>query len=140
MSAEEVAAARICPPNDMGRTANDFACLKFTGGQSGTETTHAANEVPAEFCGRWVDLIAVGGDVHFAFSESSSAEVDRAVAATAAGASSKVGGIVLSGTRYPVQIPNRRGTPDNSTGDGKIYFVRESSAVGTVVYMIKSGY
>lgn len=140
MSAEEVKAARICPPNDIGRTANDFGCLKFSGGVLATETTHKADEVPEFLCGQWVDLVAIGGDVHFAFSKNANAEVDRAVAATAAGASDKVGGVVFAGTRLPVQIPERGGTPGNSAGDGKVYFVRESSALGTVCLMCKSGY
>ncbi len=108
--------------------ANDFAVRKFSGGVFGTETTHSANVVPDEFKGKYLTALAVGGNCHFGFSTNSSAEVDRAVAATAAGASLKVGGVL------PVNVKEDIWCPDSPAGT-PMYFVRESDAVGTIVYL-----
>ena len=133
MSAEEVKAAIVRAPFDYAGVANDFGARKFTGGVAATETTHKADAVPRDWQGQWVELYAVGGSVHYAFSLDASAEVDRAVAATAAGASVKVGGVVPSGEVRHVKIPKPTGDLPNTTPD--VYFVRESDTVGTIVYM-----
>jgi hypothetical protein len=94
---EEQRAARLRGAHDIGRTANDFGGLKFA-----STTTHGVNPLPADWSGRWVIMRATGGDVHFAFSASASAEIDRAAAAAAAGSTTqgtkaKVGDIVPDG-------------------------------------------
>lgn len=125
MNSELNRALMVSPPSDIGRTANDFGVLKFT-----AETTHAANAIPDSFKGKWVRLRAIGGIVHFGFSENSAAEIDRAVVATAAGASAKVGGILANGAGsyedFKIQDPGTNTT---------IYFVRESDTASTIVYM-----
>jgi hypothetical protein len=116
---------QLRPPLDAG--SNEFGVLKFTGGVAATETTHKADALPASLSGQFIEIRAVGGDVHFGFSTSASAEIDSTVSATAAGASAKVGGVVLDGTREFYQLPQ--------FGTDTWYFVRESSAVGTVAYI-----
>lgn len=109
--------------------ANDFGLIKWTGGVAATETTHSTNAMPLTFNGREVGLVATGGVCHFAFSPNSDAEVDRGVSATAAGASAKVG------TPLPdsLSVMTRARVPWNN--GQPVYFVRESSATGTIVYM-----
>lgn len=134
MSAEEVKAARVRPPYDYAAAANNFGALKFSGGVLATETSHAANAVPRDWQGQWVEIYVSGGNLHYAFSRSSTAEVDRAVAATAAGASVKVGGVIPNGEARHVLVP--AATPTGPTDpNAEIYFVRESDALSTVVYM-----
>lgn len=134
MSAEELKAAIVRPPFDYAGVANNFGMLKFSGGVLATETSHAANAVPREWQGKWVEIYVTGGNLHYAFSASSTAEVDRSVAATAAGASVKVGRVIPNGESRHVYIPPYRSAEPDAT-DGDVYFVRESDAVGTVVYM-----
>jgi|SRR6185295_8909775 len=110
--------------------ANDFGVLKFTGGVAATETTHSANVIPAHWAGREVGLICTGGVCYFAFSLNSTAEVDRAVSATAAGAAGKVG-VPLPNS---LSIETRARVPDAPAGQ-QVYFVRESDATSTIVYM-----
>jgi hypothetical protein len=117
-------AANVKPPYDVDSDDN-FRVAKFTAG-----TTHAANAVPHEFCGKYVTLYATGGDVHFGFSPNSSAEIDRAATETAAGETSQVGGVLPNGLMYQRQYR----VPSRAPG-GEIYFVRESTAASTVVYM-----
>jgi hypothetical protein len=95
--------------------------MKFT-----ADTTHKANAVPAAWAGRYVKITSVGGILHYGFSETSSAEIDRAVAATDAGASAKVGGYIADGGSDSRRIPRR------STLGATVYFCRESSAASTV--------
>jgi hypothetical protein len=98
-----------------------------------TETTHSVDALPAGWAGREVGLVCTGGVCHVAFSTSSTAEVDRAVSATAAGANAKVG-LPLPDS---AAIETRLRLPDT---DGKtLYFVRESSATATIVYMRRLG-
>jgi len=116
-------------PLDVGN--NDFNVRKFSGGTSGTETTHHADAVPENFKGKYVTLYATGGNVWFGFSTSASAEIDRTVAATNAGASAKVGAYL------PSQYLLDWVVPDSPPGV-PMYFVRESDAVGAVVNMTLS--
>lgn len=112
MSAEETKAALVRPPFDLG--SNEFGVLKFTAG-----TTHGANLIPLAWHGKWVKITVVGGVLHYGFSNSSSAEIDSSVSATAAGASAKVGGYLADGGSVHVRIP---GTSE------RLYFCREASA------------
>lgn len=137
MSTEEVKAARVRAPYDYAAVANNFGVLKFTGGTSGTETSHVANAIPDDWRGQWVEIYVTGGDMHYAFSATSSAEVDRAVTATEAGASVKVGAVIPNGASVHVQIPNYG---DRNAADGVTYFVRESTALGAVAYMRLAGF
>jgi hypothetical protein len=109
--------------------ATDYGVIKWTGGVAATETTHSANAMPQHWQGREVGLTATGGVCHVAFSQDPTAEVDRAVSATAAGASLKVGLPVPDS----LSVMTRIRVP--SAGNNTIYFVRESSATGTIVYM-----
>ena len=124
MSAEEVKAARIRAPNDYGRTANDFGGLLFD-----CTTTHQAHALPAAWKGKWIILHNRGSvAVHFAFSASSTAEVDPAVAATAAGASAKVAATLEPGEKQHRQLPK---FGDNDTA----YFVRECGSTTTTIHI-----
>lgn len=129
MSTEQHKAAVVRAPNDIGRTANDFGVLKFT-----ATTTHAANALPDAWAGQWVRIYVItGGDLHFAFSTSSSAEVDRSVSATAAGASAKVGDFLEGASETHVRLPNID-VPGET-----LYFVRESTAAVDVYMRLASG-
>lgn len=113
--------SNVQAPLDAG--SNDFGVRKFT-----AETSHAANAIPNSWSGKYVRALAVGGNVHFGFSISGSAEVDRAVTATAAGASAKVGDVLSNGIAEQFRIPR--------FGPGvTMYFVRESDTASTVVYL-----
>jgi hypothetical protein len=126
--AEELAAkgALVRAANDVGRTANDFGVLKFD-----CDTTHGANALPAAWSGRWVIMRATGGDVHFAFSKSSSAEISTAVASSAAGASDKVGDVVPDGLGYETHRKLPTWNPLTET----MYFAREATVNNTILYM-----
>ena len=117
-------AANVKPPFDKDSDDN-FRVAKFTAG-----TTHAANAVPTEFCGKYVTLYATGGNVHFGFSPNSSAEIDSGATATAAGETNQVGGVLPNGLMYQRQVR----VPSAAPG-GSMYFVRESTAASTTVYM-----
>jgi hypothetical protein len=110
-------------------TDDDFGVILFAGGVSGTETTHRADELPAHWQGREVGLVCSGGVCYVAFSKRAGAEVDRAVAATNAGATAKSG----------LPLPNSMGVETRlrlpKVGGEKLYFVRESDTVGTKVWM-----
>jgi len=43
-------------------TANDFGVRKFSGGTLADTTIHSADEIPHVWCGRYVTLLAVGGN------------------------------------------------------------------------------
>jgi hypothetical protein len=118
-----MAAADVRAPFDVG--SNEFGVRKID-----SDTTHKACELPAAWSGSYVDLYCSGGTVHFGFSTSASAEVDLAVAATDAGASAKVGGVLLDGlgNRVPKCLPVIR--PDQ-----KLYLIHESTADNTVLYI-----
>ena len=91
-------------------------------------TSHQAHAVPKEWKGKYVDVrvITSGGQLWFGFSKSSTAEVDRSVAATAAGASTKVGRYISDGDGpRPFLLPDAR-------GDETVYFVREAASTVTV--------
>lgn len=137
MSAEEVKAARVRAPFDYAGVANNFGVLKFTGGDIADTQNHQADAVPDDWRGQWVEITVIGGDMHYAFSTSATAEVDRAVAASEAGASVKVGDPILAGTSKHVQIP-RPG--DRDAAESTVYFVRESSTTGVVAYMRLSSF
>ncbi len=130
MSAEDTKNLRANAPFDRD-AANEFGVYKFTGGVAATETTHSANAIPSSWCGRQVGMMATGGVCHVGFStRASGQEIDRAVAATAAGATAKVGLPLPDSLSVvtPMRIPDKE--PSET-----MYFVRESSATGTIVYM-----
>lgn len=112
----------IQAPYDIA-TANDFNVRLFTAG-----TTHLANALPKSWHGKYIEISADGGVVDWAVSQHSDAEVDRSVAATAAGASAKVGGRLPDGLEFAVQ----RKLPDAPSAT-TLYFVRESDTADTVV-------
>lgn len=137
MSSISTKSERIRPPYDYGAVANDFGVLKFTAGDVADTTNHQVDQLPDAWMGQYVEIYVTGGDMHYAFSASSTAEVDRAVAATEAGASVKVGAVVPNGAVRYVQIPV---TKMSGTSDGHVYFSRESTANPTVCYMRLAGF
>lgn len=108
--------------------ADDFGVLKYTGGVAATETDSVATPLPAHWANRELGLLATGGTVHVAFSKLSTAEVDRAVAATANGVSAKVGLPIAAGVEKRIRVPKI--APGET-----LYFVRESDAVGATVHI-----
>lgn len=115
-------------PTDLG--SDDFQVRKFS-----STTTHSANAVPAGWAGKWVTIAVQGGTagtdvLHYGFSTSSTAEIDRSVAATAAGASAKVGDVIPTGQKEDVLLPF---TSTQQT----LYFVRESTATLDVYVGLK---
>ncbi len=129
-TAIQAKAIKIRFPRDTGRTDNDFGVRKYD-----VTTSHSATVLPTEFAGRQVVMlfIATSGDTcHFAFSVRSAAEVSTATAATAAGATAKVG--------WPLQhgIEVHRTAPDwNKQQSG--YLVIEGSAAGTLYLALADG-
>jgi len=117
-------AANVKAPCDKGNVANDFNVKLYD-----CDLTHKATAVPHKFTGKYVRIFVAGGDLHYAFSESSSAEVDRAVAGSDAGAFDKVGDIIKDGTYDHVRVP---GVKDESV---TLYFVREATADNTTARM-----
>lgn len=117
-------ASNVKAPFDKGNAANDFNVRLYD-----CDTTHKVTAVPYSFTGKYVRIFVAGGDLHYAFSESSSAEVDRAVAGTDAGASDKVGDIIKDGTSDHVRLPSVK---DESV---TLYFVREASVDNTTARM-----
>lgn len=128
---------RIRPPFDYAAITNNFGVLKFSGGVLATETSHVVNVLPDDWMGQYLEIYVTGGDMHYAFSMSSTAEVDRAVSATEAGASVKVGGVIPNGATRYVQVPVIK---MDGTTDGHVYFSRESSATGTIAYVRLAGF
>lgn len=123
-----MAAATRKPPYGPAQD-NEFNVRKFTGGDIADTQNHQTDElVEYRWSGKYVSMLAVGGNCHFAMTRFATAEVDRAVAATEAGATTKVGGIALNGVVTDVELPHFNVTD-------KLYFVRESDAAGVVVYM-----
>lgn len=117
-------AADVRAPFDVHKP-NDFQVIKFASG-----TTHAAAALPKSWEGRFVTVYATG-DVHFAFSSHADAEVDSTVAASADGASDKVGGLITT-------IPRSMRVPASGRGN-RTYFVRESAATQVVFMELSSG-
>lgn len=140
MTADLNKAAKVRAPHDCGQTANDFSVKVFT-----APTTHAADAVPNLWQGQWAELHVVGGTagtdyVDYAFSLSSSAEVDIAVAASAAGASDKAGARIPTGEKVMVLIPKHKTPGAGPVTEGDIYFVREGSAASmSVRFRLSSG-
>lgn len=127
---EEQRAARLRAAHDLGRTANDFGGLKFA-----STTTHGVNPLPTDWSGRWVIMRATGGDVHFGYSTSASAEIDRVAAAAAAGSTTqgtklKVGDIIPDG----LSAETHRQLPYWEPGE-TVYFCHEATAA-TTVYIV----
>ena len=136
-SAELNKAAMILPPFDYAGVADNFGVLKFTAGTAADTTAHQANAIPKDWYGKWVEIYVTGGiastdAMHYAFSLLSTAEVDTTTAATAAGASDKVGAVIPTGEVRHVRVPLPL---DPETTDGQVYFVRESTATNMVTYV-----
>lgn len=114
-------AVSIRAPNDVGTTINENGCLFFT-----VPTAHIANALPAAWRGRRYVIIQhiSGPEFPFAFSKNPTAEIDPAVAATAAGVSAKVGMTCRVGGDLHVELPDW-GTAET------MYFVREATAAAT---------
>jgi hypothetical protein len=129
MSAALVQGTRVKAPFDVG--ANEYNVKKFTAG-----TTHLAHALPADWAGKYVRIYFIGAAatdyLHFGFSKSSAAEIDRAVAATDAGASAKVGGILKADQDTFRLVPIR-------TDSESVYFVREATSAACTVILELTG-
>lgn len=133
ISPEDLRALQPRAPHDAGRTANEFAVLKWD-----ADTAHQEGTLPAEFSGRWVVMYATGGIVHFAFSKTTGREVDRTVASgTTTGASTKVGGVLADGVQFwrRLKLPYWQTKVVDGVAAETLYFVRESTVDNSVVYM-----
>ena len=120
------------PPIGISATLNEFDCRKFTGGAVADNQNHAVNIMPdAHWSGKRVWMLATGGNCHFAFTRFPTAEINRAVAATEAGASTNVGGVLQNGVARRYRLPY--------FGPGNpLYFARESDAAAVPVIMFLS--
>lgn len=129
MSVMQNKAAIIRAPVALDGT-NGFGLWKLD-----ADTAHKASACPAEWSGRIVAFIAVGGSAELAFAlNNAAAEVDRSVAATDNGATLKVGLPVADSASAPgmegaihLQLPEWN-PPD------VMYFVREASVDNTVIW------
>ena len=82
-------------------------------------TDSAVNVLPAEWCGCFIRITAVGGNLHFLLTTDSAATVDRTVSATAAGATdATVGDYLANGDSLYVMVPDKY----------PVYFAREADA------------
>lgn len=124
-----MSATNIRAPYGSSASNTNYECRKFTGGALGAETTSAVNALPdAHWSGKYVGMLAIGGNCHFAFSKNQAATIDTTVAATAAGATAQVGEPLIAGVKQYVRLPYW-------AAGSSLYFARESDAIGTVVYM-----
>lgn len=115
-------AASAIGANDITSGTNDDFQVRYFD----ATTTHQAHALPASWAGLYVRIRVTGGTVgtdelHYAFSVRSSAEVDRSVAASASGASAKVGDVIPTGQFDDVELPS-------VAPSAILYFVRESTA------------
>jgi|SRR6478609_5586279 hypothetical protein len=107
-------------------TGGNSTVLRYT-----LETVSRADPVPLAWCGQFVRIRPVGGDLYFLFSESSIATVSNAAAANDGGPSPTRGELVPSGERLEVQIPY--------LNEGEtLYFVRLGGTAATSVYFSKA--
>lgn len=99
--AAKIRIANDFDPDGTGtQTANEFGVKKIA-----VTSAHNVATLPASWSGRYVKIRPVGGNVHFAVSASSTAEVDSSVAANTAGASTKVGAYLPDGEAGHYQLP-----------------------------------
>lgn len=104
---------------------NAASTAKFT-----ATTDSAVSIIPQEWIGAYVRITPVGGNLHFLFTDDSTATVDRTVTATAAGdTGATVGGYLADGDSWYVIVPDIAGKP--------VYFAREADAT-VVVYITRS--
>lgn len=125
MSNEIEKAADVgCPFSD-GTTSN---VKLFT-----MDTTHLSHALPAAWAGRYVDVTPFGGNVWVHFSRAAAREVDRTVAAAAAGSTNAAAGRKIPvGETRPFRLP----ACNPATATDVPYFNRESDvASAATVYV-----
>jgi hypothetical protein len=129
MSEALIQAARIRLPydGDETATANNFGCLKI----AATTTHSASGALPGSWRGRFIKVRPVGGNLHIGCSKSNTAEIDRAVSATTAGASDKVGEYIPDGEVQHFTLPD---WPAQSN----LYLIVEADASTTVYVSLAS--
>ena len=104
-----------CPREN---SSGDETTVRFT-----ATTTSQCNAVPRVFEGEYVSVRAIGGNVWYFFTQSSTAECDRTDAAAAGGTSDATTGAYLpSGTSEQVVALN------NGAVGGRVYLCRESDS------------
>jgi hypothetical protein len=91
-------AVALSLPYDSG--SDEFGVMKIN-----VNTTHSLVPLPREWAGRAVALRSFTNNVTIGVSPSASAEVDSTVAATATGATTKVGATIVAGTLYATVLP-----------------------------------
>ena len=88
------------------------------------KATHLCDAVPDDWKGKYVRLIAIGGNVHWFFTSESAAEVNSAAAATDAGtAGATVGSKLVNNQERHTWVPS---------GGGTVYFAREADSTCSV--------
>lgn len=130
---EDLRALMVRAPHDAGRTANDFAVLKWD-----SDIAHQEGTMPAEFSGRWIVIYCVGSVTHFAFSKTTGREVDNAAArGTTTPVTTKVGGVLADGPQFwrRIKLPYWQPKAIDGIAGESLFFVRESIADNTAVYM-----
>jgi hypothetical protein len=119
-------AALVKPPEFRTTLADGSANTVSNVALYSATTSHACNELPEEFHGKYVRITPIGGNLWAVFTDKATHEVDRAIAATAAGArDEKLGGYVANGQTVHWRAP----TPPPG---GKLYFSREADASTSV--------
>jgi hypothetical protein len=143
MSAVETAAADVRPPIKRAPGGTETEVRYFT-----VTSTNQTHELPPSWHGNFVSFLA---DVDFWFligafpagSVSTDLEVDKGVAATAAGASGATVGLkILANTMVHFRMPYRgEGEVARNTGvpTGKLWFARESDVAGNIYAWLSSG-
>ncbi len=118
-------AAELTAPGGDG--TNNTSVISFT-----LDATARNVAMPRDFYGQYVRMIPVGANLYWYFSTSSSASVDRTVAASASGArAANLGSYIASGTeRQPICPAANPGTT--------VYLVWQGDAAGTFLQIEKS--
>lgn len=118
-------AAEITAPGGDG--TNNTSVISFT-----LDTTARNVALPRDFYGQFLRVLPVGANLYWYLSKSSSASVDRTVAASASGArAANLGEYLANGSVDHEICPN--GTPSET-----VYFVWQGDAAGTFVQIRKS--
>ena len=107
---------------------DDFGCILFT-----ATTSVKRDKIPRSFYGRYVVMrvVAGTGNVWYGFSNDATATINAAAAATDAGTTSQVGGVIPAG----IELETHRRIP-SCRPDLDLYFVRDADAAATVLIEI----
>jgi hypothetical protein len=116
------AVATHIPTQPKDGVINEFGVRKILSG-----TTSVATLLPEEWCnGQLVGIQCVTNNVTMACSRNSSAQVDKDLTATTAGATTKAGLTIKAGVMYPLILPKW-------TKGEKMYLIHQAAADNTVL-------